>query len=78
MTGCNKKVTFNSFTKGQFNYCPLLMMFNTRAANHNRNTLHRRGLRAFLNDETSTFKDMVSKNNDTTIHAFGKYSKIDD
>ena len=54
------------------------MMFNTRAANHNRNTLHRRGLRAFLNDETSTFKDMVSKNNDTTIHAFGKYSKIDD
>ena len=26
MTGFNKKVIFNSFFKGQFNYCPLLWM----------------------------------------------------
>ena len=26
------------------------------------------GLRALLNDETSTFNDMLSKSNDTTIH----------
>lgn len=35
-------------------------------------------MRAFLNDETLTYKDMLSRNNNTAIHAFEKYSKIDD
>ena len=61
MTDFNKKVIFNSFIKGQFNYCPLLWMFSTRAVNHKINRLHERGLRALLNDETSTFNDMLSK-----------------
>ena len=43
-------------------------MFNTRPVNHKINRLHERGLRALLNDETSTFNDMLSKSNDTTIH----------
>ena len=29
MTDFNKKIIFNSFIKGQFNYCPLLWMFST-------------------------------------------------
>ena len=37
-------------------------------SNHKINRLHERGLRALLNDEASTFNDMLSKNNDTTIH----------
>ena len=32
------------------------------------NRLHVWGLRALLNDEISTFNDMLSKGNDTTIH----------
>ena len=67
MTDFNKKVIFNSFFKGQFNYCPLLWMFSTREVNHKINRLHERGLRALLNDETSAFNDMLSKSNDTTI-----------
>ena len=43
-------------------------MFSTRIVNHKISTLHERGLRALLNDETSTFNDMLSKSNDTTIH----------
>ena len=77
MTDFNKKVIINSFIKGQFNYCPLLWMFSTRALNHKINRLQERGLRALLNDETTTFNDMLSKSNDTTIHV-QKYSKIDD
>ena len=42
-------------------------MFSTRAVNHKINRLHERGLRALLNDENSTFNDMLSKSNDTTI-----------
>ena len=68
MTEFNKKVIFNSFIKGQFNYCLSLRMFNTTAVNHKINRLHERGLRALLHDETSTFNDMLSKSNDTTIH----------
>ena len=73
MTHFNKKFTINSFIKGQFSYCSLLWMFSTRAANQKINRLHER--RALLNHETSTFNNMLSKSNDTTIHV-KKYSKI--
>ena len=68
MTDFDKNVMMNSLIKEQINYCPLLWMFSTRAVNHKINRLHERGLRALLNDETSTFNDMLSKSNDTTIH----------
>ena len=44
-------------------------MFSTRAVDHKINRLHEKGLRALLNDKTSTFNDMLSKSKDTTIHA---------
>ena len=62
-----KRLDLTPFFKGQFNYCPLLWMFSTREVNHKTNRLHKRGLRALLNDETSTFNDMLSKSNDTNI-----------
>ena len=43
-------------------------MFSTRKVNHEINRLHEKGLRALLNDETSTFNDMLSKSVDNTIH----------
>ena len=68
MTDFNKKVIFNSFSKGQFNCSPLLWMFSTREVNHKINRFHERGLKALLHDETSTFNDMLLKSNNTTIH----------
>ena len=68
MTDFHKKVIFNSFIKGQFNYCPLMRMFSTRAVNHKIKRLHERGMTALLNDETPTFNGTLSKSNDTTIH----------
>ena len=44
-------------------------MFSTRAVDHKINRLHEKGLRALLNDKTSTFNDMLSKSKDTAIHA---------
>ena len=43
-------------------------MFSSREGNHKINRLHERGLKALLNDETSTFNDMPPNSNDTTIH----------
>ena len=67
-TDLNKKVVFNYFIKCQFIYPPLLRMFSTRTVNHRINRFHERGLRALLNDKTSTVTEMLSKINDTTIH----------
>ena len=43
-------------------------MLSARAINHEISRLHEKGLRTLLNDERSTFSDMLSKSNDTTIH----------
>ena len=51
---------FNSLIKGQFYYCLLLWIFNARAVNHKVNRLHEKGLRALLNDETSTCYQKVT------------------
>ena len=64
----NKKFIFNSFIKGQFNYCSLLWMFSTRAVNHKINRLQEKGLTTLLNDEISIFNVMLSKSNGTIIH----------
>ena len=61
MTDFSKKVVFNYFIKGQFSYCPLPWMFSRTTVNHRIRRLQEAGLRALLNDETSTFRDMVSK-----------------
>ena len=34
MTDFNKKVILSFFIKGQFNHCPLLWMFSTKAVKH--------------------------------------------
>ena len=43
-------------------------MFSTRAVNQKINRLHERGLKALLNDETSTFDDMLQKSNEATVY----------
>ena len=57
----NKEIILKSFIKGRFNYYPLLWIFSTRAANHKIIRLHEGELKALLNDETTIFKDMLSK-----------------
>ena len=43
-------------------------MISARVINDKINSLHERGLGALLNDETSTFNDMLSESNHTKIH----------
>ena len=74
MTDFNKKLIFSSLVKPQFNYCVLLWMFSTRAANYKINKLHEKGLIALLNNET--FNDMPSKSNDTTVHVNKNNKKL--
>ena len=54
MPDFDKNVVLNSFIKGDFTCCPLLLKFSTRAVKHKINSLHERGLRALLNNEISS------------------------
>ena len=61
ITDFNKKITFNSFIRDQFKYCPFFWMFSTRAVNIKLNRLYEKGVRASSNDKIPTFNDMYQK-----------------
>ena len=46
-----------------------LDILSVEAVNKKINRPHEKGLRALLNDKTSAFNEMLTKSNDTTIHA---------
>ena len=44
-------------------------ILSLEAVNNKIKRPHEKGLRALLNDKTSAFNEMLTKSNDTTIHA---------
>ena len=59
--GEQHKVLVKPFFELQFNYCPLLWMFCSRAQNHKINRLHKRSLRIAYNGYTTAFEDLSAK-----------------
>ena len=58
----------NAFFNSQFNYCPVISMFHSRALNSKINRLHERCLHIIHNDKTSTFNELPEKDNFISIH----------
>ena len=65
LSDSQKILIFNSLTKSQCNYCPLIWMFCSRTSNKMINKIHERALPCILNDHTSDFDTLVRSNNDT-------------
>ena len=63
-----RRVLVRTFFESQFNYCPLLWMFCDRTANGKINKLHERALRIAYNDYSSSFKELLVKDDTVTIH----------
>ena len=64
-----KKVLLNkSMIKSQFNYCPLVWMFCSRQSNNLINKVHERSLRLTYRDETKDFQQILTEQNEITIH----------
>ena len=63
-----KKVMFNSFISGQFNYCPLIWMFSSIRPYRKINKLHERSLRLCHNDYTSSYDELLSKQDLVNFH----------
>ena len=57
-----KTLLFNAVVKSQFNFCPLIWMFCSRAPNNMINRVHKRTLRVILVDDLSDFESLLQNN----------------
>ena len=56
------------FVASQFGYCPLVWMFHSSGLNNKTNSLHERALRITYGDRSSSFQDLLNKENSVSIH----------
>ena len=52
----------------QFGYCLLVWMFHSRGLSNKINSLHERALRITYSDISSSFEDLLNKDNSASIH----------
>ena len=63
------RILMKSFFDSQFSYCPLIWMFINRGTNQKINRLHERSLRILYKDDTSSFEELLTKDNSVTVHS---------
>ena len=63
-----RRILIKAFFESQFKYCPLTWMFCSRKSNNKIKRLHERALRIVYNDFTSTFLELLEKDNSVSIH----------
>ena len=63
-----KQKLMNAFFRSQFSYCSLVWMFHTRRLETKINHLHERCLRLVYSDNTSTFQELLHKDDAITFH----------
>ena len=68
LSSYRRRLIAKTFIESQFSYCPLVWMFHDRAINRKINKLHERTLRIVYSDYTSTFEELLEKDNSFTIH----------
>ena len=68
MSFFKKKILMNAFIQAQFSFCPLLWMFSSRSLNKKINSIHKRALQNVYLDYTSTFEQLLKKDNSVSIH----------
>ena len=57
-----------AYVISQFWYCPLVWMFHSRDLNNKIDSLHERALRITYGDRSSSFEDLLKKDNSVSIH----------
>ena len=63
-----RRMLFKSFAESQFSYCPLVWMFHSRTSNAKINRVHLRALRLVYKDYTSTFDELLERDQSFSIH----------
>ena len=57
-----------AFAESQFGYCPLIWMFHSRELNNKMSRIHEKALRITYKDKSSTFQELLEKDNSVSIH----------
>ena len=68
MTLNQRRTLMNAYFMLQFGYCPVVWMNHSRSLNNRINTLHERALGLVYYDFTSSFTELLKKDNSVTIH----------
>ena len=63
-----RRITRKAFIASEFGYFPLVWMFHSRKLNSRVNKLHEKVIRIAYQDYTSSFTELLEKDNSTTIH----------
>ena len=63
-----RKIIMKAFIESQFGHCTLVWMFHSRGINKKINRIHGRALRITYNNKSSSFQDLLDKDNPVTIH----------
>ena len=63
-----RRTLMKSLIKSQFGYCLLIWMFHSRGLNNKINSIHERVLRITYGDKTSTFQQLLEKDNSVSIN----------
>ena len=63
-----QRKNMKAFVESQFGYCPLTWMFLSRGLNNKINRIHERALRITYKDKSSTFQELLEKDNSVSIH----------
>ena len=63
-----RRIIMKAFIESQFGYCPLVWMFHSRGINNKMNRIHERSLRITYNNKSSSFQDLLDKDNFVTMH----------
>ena len=63
-----KRLLMKAFIESQFSYCPLIWMFCSRKMNAKINYIQERSLRLVYDDYTSSFHDLLRKDESVSIH----------
>ena len=63
-----KQILMTSFIISQFSYCPQIWMFCSGKMNRKINYIHERALRLVYEDYTSSFNDLLVKDESVCIH----------
>ena len=68
MTKEKLRILVSAFIESQFNYCPLVWMFQLKTINNKINKLHARALRLIYRDRYYTFEELLEKDESFSIH----------
>ena len=63
-----RRTIMMSFVTSQFSYCLLIWMFHSIRLNNKINSIHERALRITYQDNTSSFQELLNKDNSVSIH----------